>query len=96
MTEWFEGKNSARWIGSSLCNETWGFHLNNVPLAKAFRDSGFENEGISRADLLNAILSTSSRREQLAMIAVARYSWDGDQGYGAPPSDDKLYSGEDL
>ena len=50
----------------------------------------------SYIDLLNAILSTTNRREQLAMIAIAAYVWNGDAGYGSAPNNDKFFIGNDL
>lgn len=94
--EWFEGKNSGKWINGSLCNQTWGFHLKNVPAAKEFRDAMHAQEGVGSADVLDAINKTKSRREQLAILAIAAYAWNGDEGYGALPSDEKHYSGKDL
>ena len=93
---WFEGKNSSRRIGTELNyhldNETWGYHLANVPLARNFRDG----DKFTYGDLLNAILSTTNRREQLAMIAVASYVWDRDCGYGSAPKDTTKFVGNDL
>lgn len=86
---WFEGKNSSVRVGNWLDNKTWGFHLKNVPLARDFRDK----EMFSYIDLLNAILSTTNRREQLA---IAAYVWNGDAGYGSAPNNDQFFSGNDL
>jgi hypothetical protein len=80
---WFTNKN------------TWGFYLNQVPFAKSLRDTWRKN-GPSSEDVLNSILSTTVRREQLAILSLISYAWNGDQGNGAYPRDEDVFDGTDF
>ncbi len=90
---WYEGKNSTTLIAHSQTNGTWGHHLCKNPIAKAFRDSMLTKH-MTNAEVLNAINSTKSRREQLAILAVAFYP-NPDNGNNFPTDEDPFF-GEDL
>ena len=72
---------------------TWGEYLKNLPYAKKFRDDFYKEYAyaFSHIELLNAILAAPNKEEQIALLEIAAYTWDGDRGYGCVPCDDKIY-----
>jgi hypothetical protein len=90
-------KDAGNYLGfcEQFQNKTWGDHLANVPHAKAFRDRCMLQHGVSHGDLVDAMAGTTVRREHLAMVAIAAFAWDGDQGCGRVPRDDDFFNGED-
>ena len=70
---------------------TWGEYLTNLPYAKKFRDDFYKEYAFTNIELLNAILAAPNKEEQMALLEIAAYTWDGDRGYGCVPSDDKIY-----